>query len=120
VFIGTGAGVAEAMGASEKLKGNGISSSVWNAHSLKPFDGETTRKISQGAKLVVSVEDHSVIGGLGSCIAEAFSEITSHPKLLRIGCQDEFGESGEPAELYEKHGLSANQIFKRVTEAIGK
>jgi transketolase len=122
VMIATGAGVAEAVEAAKKLELNpkgGTASAVWNAHCLKPFDVETTRQIVKGAKLVVTVEDHSVIGGLGDCVAEALAEQGSHPKLVRIGCQDTFGESGEPAELYEKHGLSAHQISVRVLERLG-
>jgi transketolase len=119
-LIGTGAGVAEAMDASKRLEASKISSVVWNAHSLKPFDSETTRKIAKDARLLVTVEDHSVIGGLGACVAEALAELESHPKLLKIGCQDEFGESGEPAELYEKHGLSGSQITQRVLSTLGR
>jgi transketolase len=122
VMIATGAGVAEAVYAAKKLElepKGGVSCAVWNAHSLKPFDSETTKKIVGGARLVVTVEDHSVIGGLGSCVAEALAELTEHPKLMKVGCQDLFGESGEPAELYEKHGLSANQIQKHVLAALG-
>jgi transketolase len=122
VMIASGAGVIEAVEAAKKLElepKGGVSSVVWNAHCLKPFDAETTKKIVAGARLVVTVEDHSVIGGLGDCVAEALAELTQHPRLMKIGCQDQFGESGEPAELYEKHGLSANQIHKRVLEALG-
>jgi transketolase len=122
VLIGTGAGVAEAVEAAKKLELNskgGVSCAVWNAHSLKPFDSDSTRKIAQGAKLLVTVEDHSVIGGLGSCVADSLAEVESHPRLLKIGCQDEFGESGDPGELYEKHGLSSGQIAKSVLGALG-
>ena len=90
--------------------------SVWNAHSLKPFDDEQTLKIAQGASLMITVEDHSVIGGLGSCVAEALAKTTSHPKLLKLGIQDQFGESGEPFELYEKHGISSGAIARTVSE----
>jgi transketolase len=114
IYIATGAGVAEAVGACQKTP----NSAVWNAHCLKPFDAETTKKIVQGAKLVVTVEDHSIIGGLGDCVAEALAELTSHPRLVKIGCQDTFGESGEPAELYEKHGLSSAKIIERVQKSL--
>jgi transketolase len=116
VCIATGAGVGEAVQASKLLAAQGISMSVWNAHSLKPFDDEQTLKIAQGASLMITVEDHSVIGGLGSCVAEALAMTTSHPKLLKLGIQDQFGESGEPFELYEKHGISAGAIARTVSE----
>ncbi|NBU19833.1 transketolase family protein [bacterium] len=112
--IATGASVSEAMEASKKLQEKGIQMSVWNAHSLKPFDAETTLKIAKNSCLMLTVEDHSVIGGLGSCVSEALSSVTQHPKLIRLGVQDLFGESGEPVELYEKFGISANAISQQV------
>jgi transketolase len=118
VCIASGASVAEAVEASKKLAEQGISMSVWNAHSLKPFDDETTCAIAKGARLVVTVEDHSVIGGLGSCVAEALVNSAGHPPVLKLGVQDLFGESGEPVELYEKHGISAAQIARRATLAL--
>ncbi|MGK5087953.1 transketolase C-terminal domain-containing protein [Bdellovibrionota bacterium FG-2] len=119
MLIGTGAGTAEAVGAAEKLQAQGIATCVWNAHCLKPFDEETLFKtLSQhpSLKLLVSSEDHSIIGGLGSCMADALSKLSAHPALIKVGIQDMFGESGEPVELYEKHGLSANAIAERVSK----
>jgi transketolase len=118
--IATGAMVAEALEAAKKLEAQGISMSVWNAHSLKPFDDETTIKIARDAKLLFTVEDHSVIGGLGSCVAEAIAPMGQRAALHRLGIQDIFGESGEGPELFEKFGISANQIALSVTEAWGK
>lgn len=120
VCIASGAGVAEAMGAAENLATQGIQMSVWNAHSLKPFDDETTMQLARDAKLLVTVEDHSVIGGLGSCVAEAVAQMPQHARLLKIGVQDVFGESGEPAELYENFGISANQVAKKVAETLNR
>jgi transketolase len=118
VCIASGATVAEAVQASEQLKSQGIQMSVWNAHCLKPFDEETTLAISQNAQIVVTVEDHSVIGGLGSCVAETFAQTKSHPRLIKLGIQDTFGESGVPEELYEKFGISSRAIARRVTEEL--
>ena len=81
---------------------------------MKPFDDGTTQELASRATLVVTVEDHSVIGGLGSCVAEAVSTMKSHAPLLRLGVQDLFGESGEPSELYDLHGISALKIAERV------
>lgn len=114
--IASGAAVAEAVGAAEALKAQGITMSVWNAHSLKPFDKETTIRIARDTELLITVEDHTVIGGLGSCVAEALSTITKHPKLVMLGIQDAFGESGEPIELYDLHGISAKAIAQRVAK----
>lgn len=118
VCIATGASVAEAVEASKLLASQGIQMSVWNAHSLKPFDEATTTKIVRDARLTVTVEDHSVIGGLGSCVAEVLAKMSGHPPLVKLGIQDVFGESGEALELYEKHGISANQIARRVSLAL--
>jgi transketolase len=117
VCIATGAGVAEAVEASKKLATQGVAMSVWNAHSLKPFDDETTVRLARETKLIVTVEDHSVIGGLGSCVAEALAGAGSGTKLMKLGIQDLFGESGEGPELFEKFGISAGEITKSVMKA---
>jgi transketolase len=114
--IATGAAVAEAVQASDQLRQQGTSMSVWNAHSLKPFDEATVHEIARTAKMIVTVEEHSVIGGLGTCVAEALATSRgAHPPLEKLGVQDTFGESGEPAELYDKHGISAKAIAAQVT-----
>ncbi|MCM2276974.1 MAG: transketolase family protein [Oligoflexia bacterium] len=118
VCIASGATVAEAVEAAKALSQQGVSASVWNAHSLKPFDGQKTLELAKEAKLLVTIEDHSVIGGLGSCVAEAIATAPSHAPLLRLGVQDTFGESGEAVELYEKHGISSGQIARRVQLAL--
>ncbi len=118
VCIASGAGVAEAMQASQALAGAGIKMGVWSAHCLKPYDDETTLSIASQAKLMVTVEDHSVIGGLGSCVAEALAKTSIHPPLMKFGVQDVFGESGEPIELFEKHGFSARAIVQKITQKL--
>jgi transketolase len=113
VLVGTGAGTAEAVGAAEQLAAQGVSCAVWNALTLKPFDDAGLLAAARGAKLVVTVEDHTVIGGLGSCVAEALAGAGAAVPLLRLGVQDQFGESGEPAELYDKFGISAKAVAER-------
>ena len=120
VAIGSGAGVAEALKAAEILAAAGVKMAVWNAHSLKPFDEARTREISQGKKLVVTVEDHSVIGGLGSCVAEVLATEQQHGPLIKFGVQDVFGESGEADELYEKHGISGNRVAASILRKLGR
>ena len=116
LFIGSGAGTAEAVQARDLLAAQAhLDVSVWNAHCLKPFDEETLAQLSAQAAWIVTVEDHSVIGGLGSCVADALAK-TGGSRLLKIGVEDQFGESGEPAELFDKFGLSAQKIAARVLE----
>jgi transketolase len=114
VLIGTGAATAEAVQAAEILHKRGIEIAVWNAHCLKPFDEKTTLEIGKQAQLVLTVEDHTVIGGLGSCVAETFATQAQHARLIRLGVQDKFGESGDPAELYDKFEISAHAIAERI------
>lgn len=121
VCIASGATVAEAYRAAEELDAKGIAMSVWNAHSLKPFDAHTTIQIAKEAKLVVTVEDHSIIGGLGTCVAEALAgDGGVYRPLVKLGIQDVFGESGDPAELYEKFGISAKAITQWVGSALNR
>ncbi len=114
VFIASGGPIGETVEAAKRLAAAGVTATVWNAHSLKPYDDAKTIELAKSAKLIVSVEDHSVIGGLGSCVAEALAHESSHAPLIKLGIQDLFGESGEPAELYEKHGISAGAIAQRI------
>ncbi len=114
--IGTGAVLTEAVEAAKLLEAKGIAMSVWNAHCLKPFDEETAVKIASEVDLMVTVEDHSVVGGLGTCVAEALAAKGVAKKLIKLGVQDLFGESGDPAELYDKFGLSARRIADRVAK----
>jgi transketolase len=118
--IATGGTVGEAVEAAKTLAAQGIHMSVWNAHSLKPFDDAATLEIAHDVKLLFTTEDHSVIGGLGSCVADALASTGKpHARLIKLGVQDTFGESGEGFELYEKHGISAKRVAQRVTEELG-
>ncbi len=119
VLIGTGGTLGEAVQASEKLNAAGVASEVWNATSLKPFDHETTSKLASSARLMVTVEDHSVIGGLGDCVAEVLATLSQHAPLVKLGIQDQFGESGEGPELYEKFGISASKIVESIQRKLG-
>lgn len=117
-LIGTGAGTAEAMKAAQILAEKGIEAMVWNAHSLKPFDDEAIRLMAPGLKLIATVEDHSVIGGLGSCVAEALARLDQHPRLVKFGVQDLFGQSGEPDELFDLYGISGRKVAEGVEKAL--
>lgn len=119
VVFASGAGTAEAAKAAELVESMGASFALYNVHCLKPFDEAGTITAVKGADLVLTVEDHSVIGGLGSCVAETLASLDHHPKLVKIGVQDKFGESGEPDELYDLHGISAKKIAETTKKLLG-
>lgn len=108
-LFATGGTVGHAVAAGLALHRSGISARVVNASSLKPADEDTIEKAARECRGLVTVEDHNVLGGLGGVVAEVAS--ARHPaRLLRLGVQDVFGESGEPAELYAKHRIDAAGI----------
>jgi transketolase len=114
VIFASGGTVAPALAAAEELAKEGIALRVVNVHTIKPLDVEgVVEAVRACGDRVITAEDHTVIGGLGGAIAECLAE--HHPaRLLRIGVQDVFGESGSPAELLAKHGLDAAGIAGRV------
>jgi transketolase len=112
----TGGTLQHAVTAATELSALSIKVRVYNASSLKPVDDESIAKAASATKLMVSIEDHSIIGGLGSAISESLASIPNHAPLIRIGIADEFGESGTPEGLYEKHGLSGPKIAERLVK----
>lgn len=111
-IIATGALVHIALEAAEELKGHDIDVGVINIHTIKPIDRELIIKAAKEAKAVITAEDHSIIGGLGSAVAELLSE--NYPtKIIRVGINDHFGESGTPDELYKKYNLTKENIVKK-------
>ena len=114
VIFASGGTVAPALEAAAALEKEGISLRVVNVHTIKPLDVEgVVAAVQASGNLAISAEDHTVIGGLGGAIAEALS--ANHPaRLLRIGVQDVFGESGSPEDLLAKHGLDAAGIARQV------
>lgn len=108
----TGVTVAEAIKAQEQLKIQGIDIRVVDIHTIKPIDKDKIIQCAKETKKLVSVEDHSVIGGLGSAISEVLTE--EYPtKLERMGMQDTFGKSGKAEELMEYFGLTAKSIVEK-------
>ena len=103
--------VSQAIIAQEKLKEKGINVRVVDMFSLKPVDKEMILKCANETKKLISVEDHSVIGGLGSIIADVLTE-NCPTKLVKLGVKDRFGESGKGAELVEKFEIDSNAIIK--------
>ena len=112
-LIATGLEVAEALAAAEKLEADGISVEVINMHTIKPLDVDLVVRSAAKTGKVVTVEEHSIIGGLGSAVAEVLAE-KQPAKLLRIGVEDRFGESGPALKLLEKYELDAAGIYKKV------
>ena len=111
IFV-TGCLLDEVLKAVENSKKN---CAVINIHTIKPIDREIILKFSKQCKKVMTIEDHSIIGGLGSTVSEILSD--ENPTLLkRIGLNDVFPESGVPAELWEKYGLSSDRIKKSILE----
>lgn len=112
-IIATGLEVSEALEAAKMLEADGISAEVINIHTIKPLDRELVVKTATKTGKVVTVEEHSIIGGLGSAVAEVLCE-EAPSKLLRIGVNDCFGESGPALELIKKYELDAESIYKKV------
>lgn len=112
-IVATGIMVAEAMKAAEELAADGIEARVIDIHTIKPLDEEIIIKVAQECGKIVTAEEHSVIGGLGSAVAEVV--VKNCPvKMAMVGQKDTFGESGKPDELKEKYGMTAADIVAAV------
>lgn len=112
-IIATGLEVNEAMEAAKLLAQDGIRAEVINMHTIKPLDAELVARSAAKTGKVVTAEEHSIIGGLGSAVAEVLAE-KQPAKLLRIGVEDRFGESGPAVKLLEKYGLDAAGIYNKI------
>lgn len=114
-IVATGMCVAESLKAAEEMEKEGVSCEVINIATIKPLDEEIILNSVKKTGKVMTVEEHSVIGGLGSAVAECLCE--KHPApLKRVGVYDRFGESGPSAELIHKYGLDAEGIVKKIKE----
>lgn len=119
-IIATGMMVRESLDAAELLAAKGINCQVVDMHTIKPLDTECLDKAFAKMKLMVSVEEHSVIGGLGGAIAEYMSEKEHTPRLVRIGVQDNYGKLGDLRFCWEQHGLTAPQIAEKIQSELNK
>jgi len=118
-LIASGLILFEALNASDLLAKEGIGVSLLEVHTLKPLDKESLLEIAQRTKAVVTVEEHSIIGGLGSAVAEVLSE--NCPVIMeRVGIKDIFAESGTPEELRQKYGLTSINIAETVKKILKK
>lgn len=118
-IVATGLMVYEAVVASQALKAEGINARVINIHTIKPLDEEIIIKAANETGLIVTCEEHSVIGGLGSAVCDVVSS-NCPCKVVKIGVNDVFGYSGPAVDLLKEFGLSADNIVKTVKEALNK
>ena len=116
-LIATGLLVSSALEAAELLAADGIEATVINIHTIKPLDKELVINVAKNTKRVFTLEEHSVIGGLGSAVMECLSE--EYPcKVTRIGINDVFGESGPAGELIKKYGLDGQSVYEKVKASL--
>jgi len=114
-IIATGVTVSEAIKAKEKLENKGVNVRVLDIHTIKPIDKETIIKCAKETKKIITIEDHSIIGGLGSSVCEVLSE--EYPcKVIRMGIKDTFGKSGKAQELMKYFEITADDIIKNVID----
>ena len=116
-IIASGLMVHEALRAVELLKAEGISARLIDMHTIKPIDQEIIIKAAKETGAIVTAEEHNIIGGLGSAVAEVVCENCPVP-VLRIGTRDCFGKSGTPAALLKEYGLTAEDIVNQAKLAI--
>lgn len=115
-IIATGLMVEKALQAKEMLKADGIDARVINIHTIKPIDADIIEKAAKETGAIVTAEEHYIMGGLGSAVTEVVCDRCPVP--VKIIGTDRFGKSGKPAELFEEYGLTAENIVKKVKEAI--
>ena len=118
-IIANGLLVPEAVKAAEMLKADGVSAEVINIHTIKPIDAELITKSVSKTGAVVTCEEHNIIGGLGSAVAEVLCENCPAP-MERIGAKDKFGKSGKPAALLKMYEMTADDIAAAAKKAINK
>lgn len=118
-LVCTGFETGQALQAAEELERENIHARVIHIHTIKPIDQEILVKAAKETGLIITCEEHSIYGGLGSTVSEVVSE--EYPcKVVKVGIQDTFGESGKPMELIEKYGLSSKHIVEVVKNQLKK
>ena len=114
-IIATGLPVNNCLEAAEKLAADGIDAKVINIHTIKPLDEELVTAAAKETGKVVTVEEHCVIGGLGSAVCDVLAE-KAPTQVMKIGINDTFGESGPAVELIKKYGLDSESIYQKIKE----
>jgi len=116
-IVACGVMVNEALSAASSLLAKGIKARVINAHSIRPFDAETVLAAAKETKAILVCEEHTVVGGLSSCVQEVVCE--NHPKkVICLGIKNRYGQSGEPADLMKEYNLTSLDIEKAALKAI--
>ena len=116
-IIASGLPVSESLAAAEKLAADGINAAVINMHTIKPLDETAVVEAASKTGKIVTVEEHSVIGGLGSAVCDVVAQ-KAPARVLKIGVNDVYGESGPAAELINKYGLDAESIYAKVKDFV--
>ena len=116
-IIATGLCVSESLEAAKMLEADGIDARVINIHTIKPLDEALVVKAAKETGRVFTVEEHSIIGGLGSAVCDTLSA-QAPAKVTKIGVEDTYGESGPAAELIHKYGLDAEGIYKKIKASL--
>lgn len=119
-IVASGMMLAAALAAAKLLDEHGIDTGVVNVPVVKPLDAATILAACAGARAVIAAENHSVVGGLGSAVAETLAEAGSAVPLRRVGIEDRFAESGSRPYLFSRYGLSVQRIVDRAWEALGR
>ncbi len=118
VLIGSGMMLAAVLAAAQALRARGLDVGVVNVPVIKPLDAPTILGACADARAVITAENHSVIGGLGSAVAEALAEAGASPRLIRVGIPDRFAESGSRPYLFSRYGLSVQRIVEEAWRAL--
>lgn len=113
-IIATGLMVHESLNAAESLTGQGIEAAVYNMHTIKPIDKEGLDQIFETYPLIVTVEEHNIVGGMGSAIAEYKATKANSPRQIFLGFQDTFLDAGNQRFVWEEAGITDNQIAERI------
>lgn len=117
-IIGTGLMVSEALKVAELLSQTDISASVYNLHTIKPLDKKTLKNIFEKYDLIVTVEEHNVIGGMGSAVAEYKATQANTPRQIFLGFPDAFAKAGSQNYVWEQAGITATQVADRIREEL--
>ncbi len=118
LILAMGSVLEDALGAADLLEAEGVSAEVVDMFTVKPLDAELVLREMAGKKLIVTCENHSIIGGLGGSVAELLSELPAHPPLRRVGVRDQFGQVGSLAYLKAAYGLTGKDIAKTIRDAL--
>ncbi len=115
-IIANGSMVAPSIQAAKKLEDQGVSTAVINMHTIKPLDKEVIKAYAHKVRLMITIEEHSIVGGLGTAVAEEISSFSHESKLLRMGMPDYFERAGSYQFMLDKFGLNTDAIVKQIIE----